>query len=206
MTMVIGFAVAAAGLMGAGSALYSPGTRGTGSAGWAGWCAGQLALVLLILSTGAPPLALLAPLLGMAAALPRAWPARAADWPKLALPAIVSLWCLLLVGPARTLAMSAEIRLAFALLSGLVGAVAGWPLVAAACAGGRSLAWLLWSAGYGLAVLALMAARIDWPFLVFPLLAQGVLLAAGLAAAGAADSVLPRAEGEPDGDRMSLFQ
>lgn len=202
MDAATGFAIGAAALMGAGLLLYSNG-RASG-AGWTGWACGQIAILLLLLRVGAPQLALLAPGLGAACALPLAlrgrvfWPGAASE---LALPGAVFLWLLLLVGPAGDLTMTAEIGPVFGLLSGLVALAAGWRLLAGTCTEsrrGRSLAWFLWSAAYGMVALALMAARIDWPFLVFPLLAQGLNLVAGMVTLGGGDSVAVGRIAAPD--------
>ena len=185
MTMVIGFRRAAAGLMGAGSAPYSPGNaRGTGF-GRMGrlWCRATGARPADPVDR-APPLTLLAPLLRDSGGTLGYWLAGGSRLAEAGLCRRDRVaWCLLLVGPARTLAMSAEIRFAPCAPVRLVGAVAGWPLVAAACVGaGRSPGCLGRLATAGSRAGADGRAGIDWPFPGLPAAGPGVLLAAGLAA------------------------
>lgn len=192
MNVATGFEIGAAGLMAAGFLLYNVRRdRGADGSGWTGWCCGQLVLLLLLVRVEAPQPALVAPGLGVICALPMAARGLARDWRGLTLPGAIFLWFLLLLGPVGELDVTAEIRLVFALLSGLVVAAAGWPLLAGVCADparGRPLAWFLWSTAYGLAALALMAAQVDWPLLVFPLLAQGFHLVAGMVTVGSGES------------------
>lgn len=203
MTMMIGSAAGAAALMAAGCALYNAGDRpdaghGAGrTAGWAGWCAGQLVLLLLPALVAAPPLALLAPLAGRSPRCrARGAGGRATGRGRFAGGGVALVPAAGRPGQRADHERRDPARLRAAVRSS--GSPPAGRAGSAACADGRPLAWFLWSAGYGLAALALMAARIDWPFLVFLLLAQGLLLAAGIAATGGADSAALRPGVEPE--------
>jgi hypothetical protein len=214
MIAATGFGIGAAGLMLAGCLFYirqRPDARPVAT-GWIGWGCGQIVLLLLLGRLGAPQAALIAPGLGAVSALlvTTCSPGAAAgrrEGPALILPAGVILWSLLLLGPVGDLPTAAEIRMAFALLSGLVAGVAGLALLAGACtdpAREPPLAWFLWSAGYGAAALAAMAAQLDWAYLVFPLLAQGILLVAGIVILGSGESGIARRIAAPDGAKAEF--
>lgn len=96
------------------------------------------------------------------------------------------LWSLLaLAAPAAERGFEQDAGLVFVLLSALAAVTAAWPTLRGVVldpALEKPLAWFVWSAGYGVMALAVMAEGLGWHYLVLPLLAQAIHLMIGVLA------------------------
>ncbi len=181
------------------AALRRGGTRPNGVS-WLMWTSGSLVPFYIAGDSGAPLSALLAPALCALLSMHVAFcaffrgpsvPAARHDWGILALDlAILAGYLAWSSGHSP----AAGLGTVFLLLPTAGSALSFWPTLRSTRldpANERPLAWCLWSLSYGLMALAVIAAGMPWPFLVYPVLTLAMNLAVGVLAMAGSGAAAP---------------